>query len=149
MSQDKQELLEIYKLHAELADRVSQRREGVHRLYVSLITGVFIFPAAFIRFGHETDLLATVLFFTGCLGCVLSISWCFVVRSYRKLNETKFIALHELEEELAYPFFKREWESRGKGKNKGYYLELTTVETSLPIIFLFLSVCLIIFSVCM
>ena len=29
MDQDRrQELLEIYKLHAELADRVSQRREG-------------------------------------------------------------------------------------------------------------------------
>ncbi len=35
---DRTELLEIYKLHAELADRVSQRREGANRLYVSLLT---------------------------------------------------------------------------------------------------------------
>ena len=28
MDENRRELLEIYKLHAELADRVSQRREG-------------------------------------------------------------------------------------------------------------------------
>ena len=31
MDENKRELLEIYKLHAELADRVSQRREGANR----------------------------------------------------------------------------------------------------------------------
>ena len=47
MDEDRQELLEIYKLHSELADRVSQRREGANRLYVSLLAGMFILPAAF------------------------------------------------------------------------------------------------------
>ena len=32
------EMLEIYKLHAELADRVSQRREGANRLYRKMRT---------------------------------------------------------------------------------------------------------------
>ena len=53
MDEDKTELLEIYKLHAELADRVSQRREGANRLYVSLLTGLFIFLAAMVRYGAE------------------------------------------------------------------------------------------------
>ena len=39
------EMLEIYKLHAELADRVSQRREGANRLYVSLLVGLELLTA--------------------------------------------------------------------------------------------------------
>ncbi len=54
MDEDRQELLEIYKLHSELADRVSQRREGANRLYVSLLAGIFILPAAFLRYGTGT-----------------------------------------------------------------------------------------------
>ena len=47
MSESEQDrLLEIYKLHAGLADRVSQRREGANRLYVSLNVGLVIFLAA-------------------------------------------------------------------------------------------------------
>ena len=40
---EQDQLLEIYKLHAELADRVSQRREGANRLYVSLHVGLVVF----------------------------------------------------------------------------------------------------------
>ena len=39
---EQNERLEIYKLHAELADRVSQRREGANRLYVTLLLGIGI-----------------------------------------------------------------------------------------------------------
>lgn len=47
MDNDRAELLEIYKLHAELADKVSQRREGANRLYVSLITAILALIAFF------------------------------------------------------------------------------------------------------
>ena len=32
--------LEIYKLHAEMADRVTQRRLQTNRFYISLLTGL-------------------------------------------------------------------------------------------------------------
>ena len=35
---ERNELLEIYKLHAGFADRVSERREAAHRLFVTLLT---------------------------------------------------------------------------------------------------------------
>ena len=136
------ELLEIYRLHAELADRVSQRREGANRLYVSLLVGLALFLGVFIRFGvgdFPMDILFQV---TGTIGAILSISWYIVIRSYRQLNAGKFAALHELEAKLAYPFFKREWELLDKGKNLSRYWRLTIVETGLPITFLILSVAL-------
>ncbi len=147
MAENKQELLEIYKLHAELADRVSQRREGANRLYVSLLTGFLILLAALLRFGTGIMLVWVVLAMSGALGLVLSASWYIIIRSYRQLNSGKFKALHELEGELAYPFFKREWELLEKGREISRYWKLTVVETSLPIGFFALSIGLIIIAI--
>ncbi len=105
MDDDKQELLDIYKLHAELADRVSQRREGANRLFVSLLTGTLIFLVAFLRYGAETIPINAILIAVGIFGICLSAAWYIIIRSYRQLNSGKYAALHELEEKLAYPFF--------------------------------------------
>lgn len=128
------ETLELYKLHAELADRVSQRREGANRLYVGLLTGVFVFVAAIVRFSVG-EIPAWIVGASGVLGVALSASWFVVIRSYRQLNSGKFAALDELEEKLPYPFFRREWEILEKGENTKKYWKLTVVETALPCIF--------------
>ena len=144
---DRNELLEIYKLHAGLADRVSQRREGANRLYVSLLAGLAAFVAALLRFGVNSDGSATaILCVTGMVGALLSVSWYVVIRSYRQLNSGKFAALHELEAKLAYRFFSREWAFLAEGKQVSRYWRLTVVETSLPFIFFVLFVGLTLFS---
>ena len=71
-----------------------------------------------------------------------------MIRSYRQLNSGKFAALHELEERLAFPFFKREWELLDEGRKLSRYWKLTIVETGLPIIFFVLSMTLIAISFC-
>ena len=136
MDEHKQELLEIYKLHAKLADNVSQRREGANRFYVTLLTGVLMLSATFLRFGAETIPLGILLGVSGILMVFLSGSWCVVIHSYRQLNSGKFKTLHELEEKLAYSFFRREWELLGQGKDYSRYWILTVVETILPLGFL-------------
>ena len=151
MDEKRQELLEIYKLHAELADRVSQRREGANRLYASLLTGLALFVAVFLRFGppRASELpipLGDVLFWVGILGAVLAVSWYIVIRSYRQLNTGKFNALQDLEQRLAYPFFTKEWELLGEGKRPARYWRLSVVETALPWIFLLLFGGLAIFA---
>ena len=144
---DRNELLEIYKLHAQLADRVSQRREGANRLYVSLLAGLAAFVAALLRFGiNDGGPVTAILCVTGVVGALLSVSWYVVIRCYRQLNSGKFAALHELEEKLAYPFFSREWALLAEGKDMSRYWRLTVVETSLPCIFFVLFVVLTVFS---
>jgi len=138
VTKDKQELLEIYKLHAELADRVSQRREGANRLYVSLLTGILVFLAAFLKYGTGAIPAPVFLAAAGILGGMLSVSWYVIVRSYRQLNTGKFVALNELEKKLAYPFFTREWEILKKGQSRMHYCKLTSVEIFAPAIFFFL-----------
>ena len=142
----RKELLEIYKLHAHLADKVSQRREGANRLYVSLLVGLGVFIAALLRFGGSGVYDKLILVSAGVIGALLSVSWYVVIRSYRQLNTGKFDALHELEDKLAYPFFKREWELLEEGKNLSRYWKLTNVETGLPLIFFVLSCGLVVLA---
>ena len=146
MDEDKTELLEIYKLHAELADRVSQRREGANRLYVSLLTGLFVFLAAMVRYGAEAISVWVGLLVAGVLGLVLSVSWYVVIRSYRQLNTGKFKVLGDLEDKLAFPFFRREWEVLEAGENRSKYWRLTVVETFLPLLFGVVSLALVFVS---
>lgn len=150
MDENRRELLEIYKLHAELADRVSQRREGANRLFVSLLTGTLIFLVALLRYGAETMPVGAILTAVSIFGIFLSAAWYIIIRSYRQLNSGKFAALHELEEKLAYPFFKREWELLEEGKSRSRYWKLTVVETFLPVIFtlLYLALIIIFFIFC-
>ena len=146
MDQKQQELLEIYKLQAELADRVSQRREGANRLYVSLLIGLALFVAALLRFGADGVSADAVLFWAGVLGTVLATSWYVVIRSYRQLNTGKFSALQDLESRLAYPFFTKEWELLGEGGKRRRYWKLTVVETALPCVFALLFAGLAIYA---
>ena len=74
----------------------------------------------------------------GLLGMILAASWYVVIRSYRQLNAGKFNALQDLERQMAYPFFTKEWELLGEGRKPGRYWKLTVVETALPLMFLLL-----------
>ena len=143
MDENRRELLEIYKLHAELADRVSQRRAGANRLYVTLLTGILILLAAFFRYGAGTVPVWIGWSVFGIVGMLLSASWFIVIRSYRQLNSGKFPVLLELEKKLSYPFFAREWELLEEGKNVNRYWKLTVVETFLPVGFFVLFLLLI------
>ena len=139
---EQNERLEIYKLHAELTDRVSQRREGANRLYVSLLVGLVVFLAALLRFGTGDVSEQLVLSAIGLFGVLLSVSWFVVLRSYRQLNSEKFRVLHELEKDIAFPFFTKEWDPGSEGSKSNRYWRLTKVEVTLPVIFglLFLGI---------
>ncbi len=131
--------VEIYKLHSELADHVSQRREGANRLYVSVVGGLVVFLAALVRFGGEP--FSAIIFLVSLGGVLLSLSWYGVLQSYRQLNNNKFRVLHRLEREhLPFQFFVEEWDPEASGAKTNDYRRLTKVEASLPIIFVALFV---------
>ena len=142
----REELLEVYKLHAKLADNVSQRREGANRLYVTLITGFIVLLVAMLRFGSGDIPVWIILAVGGVIGALISASWFVVVRSYKQLNSGKFAVLQELEEQLAFPFFTKEWENLGGGENRRKYLKMTVAETSLLAIFFLFSIALIVIA---
>ena len=141
---EKQELIEIYKLHAGLADSVSRQRGTTNRFYILLMSGLSVLFSALLQLRNGVPLGGLMVGF-GLLGTSLAVAWYIHIRSYRQLNSGKFKPLHELEEKLAYPFFKREWELLEAGENRNKYWKLTVVETFVPLIFfvLFAAVLLI------
>lgn len=161
--QERQELLEIYKLHAELADHMSQRREGANRLYVSLLVGLLLFAGTVQRFGTSGSVdgisADTVLIWTGILGVGLSVSWHFVLRSYRKINACKFIVLQDLERYLAYAFFTKEdlqlkkdpqseVDSQSKDMKHNPYWKRSVWANTLPLFSSALFIIVFLFGVC-
>ena len=105
----RQDALEIYKLHAELTDRVSQRCEVANRLYASLMVGLAAaLLAAVSRAGIGDARLNDVMGLVGMVGVVVSASGIRVIRYYGKLEATKRGLLREIEETLPYWFFRRE-----------------------------------------
>ena len=133
---EKQELIEIYKLHAELADSVSKQRSTANRFYMLVLSGLAVLFSAFLQRKDGVPLGWLMVGF-GVFGMLLAAAWYIVIRSYRQLNSGKFKALHELEEKLAYPFFKREWDLLAEGREQKTYWRLTIVETFVPTIFFF------------
>lgn len=129
---EKEELVEIYKLHAELADSVSRQRGTANRFYMLVLSGLAVL--VFLQRKNGVPLEWLMIGF-GLLGMLLAAAWYVVIRSFRQLNSGKFKALHELEEKLAYPFFKREWDLLKEGTERKTYWRLTIVETFVPIIF--------------
>ena len=129
------ELLEIYKLHAELADRVSQRRGDANRIYVSLITGIFVFLGIMLRFRTADIPINLILMGASVFGFLMSLSWIMLIESYRQLNSVKFKALDKLENELAFPFFRKEWKYAKEGRDWRVYRRLTFVERFPPCTF--------------
>ena len=131
---EKQELLEIYRIHAELADSVSRQRGTANRFYMLVLSGLVVLFSALIQRQNGIPLGVLMVGF-GVFGMLLAAAWYIVIRSYRQLNSGKFKALHELEAKLAYPFFKREWELLEEGQEQKTYWRLTIVETFVPFIF--------------
>ena len=144
---EQNQLLEIYKLHSELADRVSQRRTDANRLYVSLHVAIALLLAALARFGTGHIPAEVILGLVGVVGVSLSLSWLSVINSYRQLNREKFRVLHLLEERLPFQFFKDEWDPNSEGKKSNTYWRLTHTESLLPYLFFLMYSALIAYAV--
>lgn len=136
------DLIALYQLHAELADRVSQRREGANRLFVTLLTSLIVVTGFLLNAHHILALLVL-----GITGVGISVSWYIVIRSYRQLNSGKFKVLFELETQLPFAFFTREWAVLKGGRDKKHYWKLTVVETFLPLIFAVVFLALLVYIV--
>lgn len=127
-------MIEQYKLYVELADRISDRRERTNRFYISLLS-VLLALLSIVVGRNILDGFQTIVFVTiGILGLGLCILWNINIRSYRQLNSGKFKVIHEMEQNLPFSCYNREWEILGKGEEAKAYLQLTRVEQYVPII---------------
>jgi len=127
-AEDKKLLLEQYKIAVEMADRISARREGANKIFLSANSIIFAFLATQTTF-------SAVHIFISIFGILLAIIWAGIIKNYRSLNSAKYAVINEIEEHLPWEVYKNEWEKLKKGKDKKVYAKLTVVEQKLPWIF--------------
>ena len=137
-------LLEQYKLYVEMTDRVSKRRIEASKLYISLLTGllgllsIVSIPADFQKF---------VVVAISILGILLCLVWIINIRSYRELNSLKFKVIHEMEQNLPFPCYKREWDILEQESHKRSYLRLTRIEQYVPLVLLTPYIILFVYAI--
>ncbi|MFE3760824.1 hypothetical protein ACFXPI_03545 [Streptomyces sp. NPDC059104] len=130
------EILELYKLAVEMADRVSARRGTANAFFLSVQTAF----VGLVSFGFpklaESPWWAAVA--VALAGITLSATWWLQLRSYRDLNTAKFKGINKIEELLPVKIFADEWEALGRDPIVGWrkrYAELGTSERVVPLIF--------------
>ncbi len=127
--QDKDILFEQYKLAVEMADRISARREGANKIFLSANSIIFAFLATQSDFSPVHLLIAL-------FGGLLCVVWASIIKNYRSLNSAKYAVIHEMEEKLPWKVYTDEWQKLKNGKDKKVYAKLTVVEKKLPWLFL-------------
>ncbi|MGK7956000.1 MAG: hypothetical protein AB4063_12240, partial [Crocosphaera sp.] len=86
----------------------------------------------------------TLFLLLSILGFILCISWLITIHSYKQLNSLKFKVIHEMEEELPFPCYKREWYiEQSKSLN---YRRLSKVEKIIPILLGIIYIILVAYS---
>jgi hypothetical protein len=139
------QILDLYKLAVEMADRVSSRRTSansfflaLHAALASVVSFLGLAPVSIGSSGgaEPADNLGLVLI--ALAGVVLSISWFLILRSYRDLNTAKFKVINSIEAQLPLKPFSEEWRYLKEDAVKGWrgrYREQGSVERVVPILF--------------
>lgn len=138
---DRVELLELYKMSVEMADRLSARR-GTANAFFLTVQSALAATVTLVGSAQEglTSADAVVL---ATVGVVLSVAWLLQLRSYRDLNTAKFTVILELEKDLVAQPFADEWASLKRDPVRPWrerYAELGFSERLVPAIFVMLYV---------
>ena len=119
----KQDVLAIWQTCVEMANGVSQRRDTMNNLFVTL--NIAVIAAVSWMWDVKTVFLCVA-------GLVICVVWLLYINNFKRLNTAKFRVIYDLEERLGVTPFKDEWDILNKTKR---YLEGTKLERILPIAF--------------
>lgn len=68
----------------------------------------------------------------------LSFIWFLNIKSYRTLNTAKFEIINDLERQLPYPRYAKEWNLLRPASGSAKYLQLTRIEQLVPVVIILL-----------
>ncbi|NHM14936.1 RipA family octameric membrane protein [Xiamenia xianingshaonis] len=119
-------LLQQWQTCVESANTVSQRRDAINGIFVTLSLAVVTCSTAF----WDRKSIPILL-----VGVAICIAWLLYLCSLKRLNAAKYDVINMMEESLPCQPFSDEWKALGLGKR---YVKGTTVERILPVAFIVL-----------
>ncbi len=129
------DLLDIYKLYVEMADRISQRRQSANSFFLTL-NSVIVALVGYVQLDPTDDKGRPIFYALIALsGIVLSYLWYRLIRSYKDINSGKFTVIHEIESLLPIRPYDAEWTVLGRGERRDLYLPFTHIEVLVPWVF--------------
>lgn len=117
-------ILTQWKTCVEMADSVSQRRDVMNNIFVTI--NIALMATVSITWNIKSVFILLA-------GIVLCILWMLFIRNYKMLNKAKFDIIHGLEEQLPSAPFKDEWKTLCSTKK---YVDGTKLEKILPVTFI-------------
>ncbi len=108
---DKDTLFKQYKLFIEMADRISSRRATMNNFF---LTANSLFLVA-IGLLVESNLIHWT-FIVLIIGIIFDLSWQRLIKKYKKLNDSKFQVINEIEKRLPAKGYTIEWALMKKNK---------------------------------
>ena len=120
-------ILEQYRICVEMADRISARRSASNTFFLTLNTVVFGVLSAMGQGRGGTGWAQAWLLAPLLVECA---AWYGLTRSYRRINEAKYLVIEELERRLPAAPYGSEWRAVGPS-----HQPLTSLEQWIPMIF--------------
>lgn len=137
------QLLEIYKLHVQQTNNMSNRRTTTSRFYQFALSGVLLIFFTVVQ--HKDKILPkelsdkltaeTLMIGLGYVGLLLSWIWFVSIDVYLDAISRKYDVLKKLESQLEFQFITEEWELLGEKRKKHSYRRLAMREVFLPYFF--------------
>jgi len=113
-------IIEQYKLYVETMDRVSERRHSANSFFLSVNTILVSALATLISLTQQSNIKYGWIIMAAIAGILFCLAWSRLIRTYKQLNQTKFMIIHLLETRLPVRLFDAEWDALNHGDGTIY-----------------------------
>lgn len=127
------DLLGQYRIYVETADKIIDRRGRDNIFYGTLVSGLLAALSTLLSAGVLESVAPVIIGLSGAVAIALCGIWFVNIRVYRRLSWAKFKVIHQMEEQLPFPCFKREWALLTDGSSDDGYWGLTRNAGLVPI----------------
>lgn len=137
--------LEQYRIYLVSFNQLADRRHKSNEFFLGLNTAIM----AILGYIETKQVTHSLLVFTvvPLIGIGICVAWYQMIRSFKMLNRAKFKVIHDIERKLPSRLFETEWELLGKGKDRKKYYPLSSIEKTIPVIFIVLYVFVLLFQI--
>lgn len=147
--ENKETLMEQYKIFVKTSEDLVKRKQSVNSFYVTLnsvIIGAIISVLCAVNdiFKVIAPLyLSVMIAFIGGIGLIICFSWFSLLNSYADLNASKMKIIATIEENLALNLFETEWSLVTKRLGKKKYKSFSKKEKFVAILFSIIYILLV------